>query len=92
MHHISVFRVNNKRIFVYTFCRINICLSLSDDANKIKTVNIERVITVLVFFLKFESNSSNGFGEVLFQKLEIFQRMYGSLTFLPPSNFAGFVG
>ena len=31
-----------RRIFVYTFCLINICLSLSDDANKIKTLNIER--------------------------------------------------
>ena len=30
------------RIFVYTFCLINLCLSLSDDANKIKTLNIER--------------------------------------------------
>ena len=27
--------------FVYTFCLINICLSLSDGANKIKTLNIE---------------------------------------------------
>ena len=32
----------NRRILVYTFCVINICLSLSDDANKIKTLNIER--------------------------------------------------
>ena len=32
----------NRRICVYTFCLINICLSLSDDANKIKTLNIER--------------------------------------------------
>ena len=31
-----------KRIFVYTLCLINISLSLSDDANKIKTLNIER--------------------------------------------------
>ena len=31
-----------RRIFVYTFCLINICLSLSDDANKINTLNIER--------------------------------------------------
>ena len=31
-----------RRIFVYTFCLINICLSLYDDANKIKTLNIER--------------------------------------------------
>ena len=28
--------------FVYTFCLINICLPLSDGANKIKTLNIER--------------------------------------------------
>jgi len=33
---------SDRRIFVYTFCLINICLSLSDDANKIKTLNIER--------------------------------------------------
>ena len=32
----------NRRIFVYTFCLINIWLSLSDDANKIKALNIER--------------------------------------------------
>ena len=31
-----------RRIFVYTFCLINICLSLSDEVNKIKTLNIER--------------------------------------------------
>ena len=35
-------KVGNRRIFVYTFYFINICLSLSDDANKIKTLNIER--------------------------------------------------
>ena len=38
----SVDRIVYRRIFVYTFCLINICLSLSDDANKIKTLNIER--------------------------------------------------
>ena len=31
-----------RRVFVYTFCLIKICLLLSDDANKIKTLNIER--------------------------------------------------
>ena len=31
-----------RRIFVYTFRLINICLSLPDDANKILTLNIER--------------------------------------------------
>ena len=33
---------HNRRIFVYTFCLINICLSLSDAASKIQTLNIER--------------------------------------------------
>ena len=37
-----------RRIFVYTFCLINICLSLSDDANKIKT-EYWKCITVKVF-------------------------------------------
>ena len=32
----------NRRVFVYTFCLINIWLSLSDDAHKIKNLNIER--------------------------------------------------
>ena len=42
--------ISYRRIFVYTFYLINICLSLSDDANKIKTLNIETLgITVLVF-------------------------------------------
>ena len=53
------------RIFVYTFCLINICLSLSDDANKIKNPEYWKGITVS-FLWKFESNSSNGFGEILF--------------------------
>ena len=35
-------RTKNRRIFVYNFCLINICLSLCNDANKIKTLNIER--------------------------------------------------
>ena len=29
-----------RRIFVDTFCLINLCLSLSDDANKIKTLKV----------------------------------------------------
>ena len=39
--HVFVY-TSNRPIFVYTFCFINICLSLSNDANKIKTLNIER--------------------------------------------------
>ena len=38
----ATFLLLYRRIFVYTFCLINICLSLSEDANKIKTLNIER--------------------------------------------------
>ena len=34
---------SHREIFVYTFGLINICLSLPDDANKIKTLNIDRV-------------------------------------------------
>ena len=40
--HVGVRLFSNRRIFVYTFYLINICLSLSDDGNKIKTLNIER--------------------------------------------------
>ena len=32
----------SRRIFVYTFCLIDVCWSLSDDANKVETLNIER--------------------------------------------------
>ena len=39
---------------------------------------------------KFELDIPNGFGEILLNILEILQRTYGSLTFLPPSNFAVF--
>ena len=38
-----------RQIFVYTtFCIINVCLSLSDDANKIKTLIIERAVSQLL--------------------------------------------
>ena len=44
------------------------------------------------YLWKVEPNTPNDFGEILFWKLEILQRMYGSLTFLPHSNFAIFDG
>ena len=44
------------------------------------------------YLWKFEPNTPNGFGEILFLVLKILQRMYGSLTFLPHSNFAVFDG
>ena len=43
------------------------------------------------YLWKFEPNKPNGFGEILFLQLEILQRMYDSLTFLPPSNFTVFL-
>ena len=33
------------------------------------------------YLWKFDLDISNGFGEILFKKLEILQRMYGSLNF-----------
>ena len=33
---------NYRRILVYIFCLVTICLSLSDEANKMKFLNIER--------------------------------------------------
>ena len=43
------------------------------------------------YLWKFEPNTPNGFGEIRFLQLEILQRMYDSLTFLPPSNFTVFL-
>ena len=39
---------------------------------------------------KFEHHRSEDFGEIISLKLEILQRMYGSLSFWPPSNSAVF--
>ena len=43
----------------------SLCLSLSDDANKIKTLNIERQNS-FSYLWKFDPNAPNGFGEILF--------------------------
>ena len=57
-----------RRIFVYSFCLINICLSISADANEIKTLNVERTVSVFSENLspihrmiseKFSSNTRN---------------------------------
>jgi len=40
--------LKNMRIFVYIFCLIKICLSLSDEANKIKSLNIKKSMTISV--------------------------------------------
>ena len=41
-YSISRLPARHRRIFVYTFCLINIYLSLSDGPNEMKTLNIER--------------------------------------------------
>jgi len=56
------------------------CPSLSDEANKNKTFS--------VIAKTFEHGIPNGFGEILFKILQILQRMYRSLTFLPPKHLA----
>ena len=73
--------------FFYNFCLVNICLSLSDNANKIKTLDIERAQQ-----FKFSHNVSPIHGmvsEKFFSKNSKFYRgCTAHLTFLPPSNFA----
>ena len=66
---------------------VNIYSSLSDEAIKIKPL-ILKEHNNFSYLLKFEPDIPNGFKEILFKKLEILQRMYGSLTFLPLSNLA----
>ena len=40
---VNIFSIESyRRMFVYTFCLTYKCLSLSHDANKIKTLNTER--------------------------------------------------
>ena len=74
------------------FCLINICSSLSDEANKIKPLNIEREWQFQLS-LKIWSRFSERFPRNSLLKTRNFtMRMYESVTFLPPSNFAVFDG
>ena len=56
------------------------CPSLCDEVNKNKTFS--------VIAKKFGNGTPNGFGEILFKIMQILQRMYRVLTFLPPRHFA----
>ena len=68
------------------FCLINICngISLSAEYWILKEHNN------FSYHWKFEHHRPEDFGEIIFLKLEILQRMYGWLTFWPPSNSAVF--
>ena len=82
-----------RRIFVYTFCLINIYFWLCDDAKKIKKRWILKGHNSFSYLWKFEPNTPDGFGEMLLSKLQTdFTENHGSLTFLPHSNFAVFYG
>ena len=82
-----------RRIFVYTFCLINIYFWLCDDAKKIKKSWILKGHNSFSYLWKFEPNTPDGFGEMLLSKLQTdFTENHGSLTFLPHSNFAVFYG
>ena len=63
------------------------CPLLPDEANKNKTISV-----IAKRERERESGIPDGFGEVFLKKLEILQRMYRSLTFLPPRHFAVFDG
>ena len=78
-----------RRIFVYTFWLINICLSLSDDANKIKTLNIERAYQ-FKFSLKISVQFIEWFRTNSLLKTPNFIGDVRLINFLPPSNFAVF--
>ena len=80
-----------RRIFVYTFCLINICFSLRDDANNIYS-EYWKDITVSVISENLSPIHRMVSEKYSSKKLEILQRMYGSLTSLPHSNFAVFYG
>ena len=60
--------LKNRRIFVYIVCLIKICLSLSDEANKIKPLNIKKEHGNFSNPRNFEPNIQNGFGKIHFHK------------------------
>ena len=77
-------------IFVYIFCLINTCLSLSDEANKIKSLNVEKNITISIISKKLSLMYLIVSEKFSFKNSK--QRMYDSVTFLPTKNFAVFDG
>ena len=79
-----------RSIFVYIFCLINICLSLSDEANKIKSLNVEKNITISIISKKLSLIYLIVSEKFSFKNSK--QKMYDSVTFLPTKHFAVFDG
>ena len=76
-------------ILVYICCLISTDLSLSDEANIMKFLNLKEHNN-FSYLWKFEPDGPNSFGEILFEKPQNLQRMYELIHVLPPSNFAVF--
>ena len=76
-------------ILVYICYLISIDLSLSDEANIMKFLNLKEHNN-FSYLWKFEPDRPNSFGEILFEKPQNLQRMYELINVLPPSNFAVF--
>ena len=76
-------------ILVYICCLISTDLSLSDEANIMKFLNLKEHNN-FSYLWKFEPDGPNSFGEILFEKPQNLQSMYELNNVLPPSNFAVF--
>ena len=79
------------RIFVYIFASLTYALAYHYLLTLIKlNLWILKEHNNFSYHWKFEHHRPEDFREIIFLKLEILQRMYGSLTFWPPSNSAVF--
>ena len=80
-----------RRTFVYIFASLTYALAYHYLLTLIKlNLWILKEPNNFSYHWKFEHHRSEDFREIIFLKLEILQRMYGSLTFWPPSNSAVF--
>ena len=79
------------RIFVYIFASLTYAMAYHYVLTLIKlNLWILKEHNNFSYHWKFEHHRPEDFREIIFLKLEILQRMYGSLTFWPPSNSAVF--
>ena len=79
------------RIFVFIFASLTYALAYHYLLTLIKlNLWILKEHNNFSYHWKFEHHRPEDFREIIFLKLEILQRMYGSLTFWPPSNSAVF--
>ena len=82
--------LKNRRIFVYIFCLIKICLLLSDEGNKRKPLNVKKSMTI-----SFIPETLSPTYRMVSEKFTLIKtRNFATLilTFLLPSNFAVFDG